>query len=100
MTYTEILQNQKTFFLSQKTKNIQFRKTQLKKLRKVVTDNEVLLNEAIYEDFGKSAYENYMTEISIVLGEIDFFLKNLNTLSKPKKVRTNLVNQIGKSRII
>ena len=31
--------------------------------------------------------------------DIDYFLKNLNSLAKPKKVRTNLANQLGSSKI-
>ena len=55
--------------------------------------------EAIYKDFGKSKFDTFTTEISFVLKEIEFYLKNLNSLSSPKKVRTNLANQLGSSKI-
>ena len=47
MNYAEILQKQKIFFNSQKTKDLTFRKTQLKKLKQLVKNNEKLLYEAI-----------------------------------------------------
>ncbi|WP_313717363.1 aldehyde dehydrogenase [Kaistella carnis] len=90
---------QKEFFNSQKTKSLNFRKMYLEKLKEVIQKNEDLLYEAIYKDFGKSKFDTYTTEISFVIKDIDYFLKNLKSLAKPKKVRTNLANQLGSSRI-
>ena len=99
MEIQEIVSKQKDFFKTQQTKNIKFRKMYLEKLRNVILQNESLLYEAIYKDFGKSKFDTFTTEISFVLNDIDYYLKNLKSLSKPKKVSTNLVNQFGKSRI-
>ncbi len=99
MEIQEIVLKQKDFFKTQQTKNIRFRKMYLEKLRDVILQNENLLYEAIYKDFGKSKFDTFTTEISFILNDINYYLKNLKSLSKPKKVRTNLVNQIGKSRI-
>jgi len=99
MNIQEILSSQRVFFQSQKTKNIKFRKIYLEKLKSLIIQNEELLYEAIYKDFGKSKFDTFTTEISFVLKDIDYYLKNLNTLSKPKKVTTNLANQLGKSRL-
>jgi len=99
MNYQDILTSQKEFFNTQKTKNVKFRKIYLEKLKEVIIQNENLLYEAIHNDFGKSQFETYVTEISFVLKDIDFYLKNLNSLSKPKKVSTNLANQIATSKI-
>lgn len=71
----------------------------LEKLRDLILQNENLLYEAIYKDFGKSKFDTFTTEISFILNDIKYYLKNLKSLSKPKKVRTNLANQFGKSRI-
>ncbi|AYN02196.1 aldehyde dehydrogenase [Chryseobacterium sp. 3008163] len=99
MNYQDILHSQKEFFNTQKTKNVKFRKMYLEKLRDLIIQNENLLYEAIDKDFGKSQFETYVTEISFVLKDIDYYLKNLNSLSKPKKVTTNLANQIATSKI-
>ena len=99
MNYEEILQKQKIFFNSQKTKDLTFRKTQLKKLKQLVKNNEKLLYDAIYKDFKKSEFETFGTEISFIYKDIDFYVKNLNSLAKPKKVTTNIVNQLGSSKI-
>jgi aldehyde dehydrogenase (NAD+) len=99
MEIQEIVSQQKAFFKTQQTKNIRFRKMYLEKLRDVILRNENLLYEAIYKDFGKSKFDTFTTEISFILNDIKYYLKNLKSLSKPKKVRTNLANQFGKSRI-
>ncbi|WP_313500783.1 aldehyde dehydrogenase [Kaistella carnis] len=99
MNFQDIFIEQKEFFNSQKTKSLNFRKMYLEKLKEVIQKNEDLLYEAIYKDFGKSKFDTYTTEISFVIKDIDYFLKNLKSLAKPKKVRTNLANQLGSSRI-
>ncbi len=99
MNFQQILESQKEFFDTQKTKNLKFRKEQLEKLKRVIQKNEVLLYEAIYKDFGKSKFDTFTTEISFILNDIDYYLKNLNSLARPKRVKTNLVNQLGSSKI-
>lgn len=99
MKYAEILQSQKIFFNSHKTKDLNFRKTQLKKLKNLIKKHENQLYEAIYKDFGKSEFETFGTEISFIYKDIDYYLKNLNSLAKPKKVKTNIVNQLGSGKI-
>ncbi len=99
MDFQHILDEQKMFFNTQKTKNIKFRKIYLEKLKEVILQNEDLLYDAIYKDFGKSKFDTYTTEISFVLKDIDYYLNNINSLSKPKSVRTNLANQFGSSKV-
>lgn len=99
MNFEQIFNNQQEFFNSQKTKNLNFRKMYLEKLKEVLLQNENLLYEAIYKDFGKSKFDTFTTEISFIIKDIDYFLKNLKSLSRPKKVRTNLANQFGSSKI-
>lgn len=100
MNYADILQQQKTFFNTHATKDLDFRKAQLQKLKKVVKSNEKLLYDAIYQDFGKSEFETFGTEISFVYKDIDYYLKNLKSFAKPKSVLTNIVNQMGSSKIV
>ncbi|WP_246501356.1 aldehyde dehydrogenase [Cloacibacterium caeni] len=100
MNYADILQQQKTFFNTHATKDLNFRKAQLQKLKKVVKSNEKLLYDAIYQDFGKSEFETFGTEISFIYKDIDYYLKNLKSFAKPKSVLTNIVNQMGSSKIV
>lgn len=99
MSIQNILEKQREFFNSQATKSLDFRKTQLKKLKQVISANENLFYEAIHKDFGKSQFDTYTTELSIIYGEINYYLKNLKSLMKAKSVKTNLPNLLGSSKI-
>lgn len=98
-SHKELIKKQKTFFNSLQTKPLLFRKKMLKKLKEVIRQNEEALYEAIYKDFKKSKFDTYTTELSFIYHEIDYYVKNLSKLAKPKKVRTNIVNQLGKSHV-
>lgn len=99
MTAPNIFTKQQLFFYNQNTKSYDFRKSQLLKLLKLIKDNESSFYKAIYDDFGKSEFDTYTTELSIIYGDINYFLKHLKSLMKPKSVRTNLANLPGNSKI-
>jgi len=99
MDFAKIFQSQKEFFNSHQTKDIAFRKDTLVKLKNLLKANEDQLYEAIYKDFRKGKFDTFLTELNLVYNEINFFLKNLEKLSKPKKVKTALSLQPGKSYI-
>ncbi|WP_047095729.1 aldehyde dehydrogenase [Chryseobacterium lactis] len=99
MEIERILLSQREFFATQQTKSIAFRKMYLEKLRSLIISNESILYEAISKDFGKSKFDTFTTELSFILKDIDYYLKNLKSLAKPKKVSTNLANQLGSSKI-
>ena len=95
-----LIQSQRNFFNSNQTKNIDFRITQLLKLRKLLQANEQILNEAIYADFQKSAFDTYTNELSILYAEIDESVRKVKNWASRKRVATNLVNLPAKSFIM
>ncbi|MEN8187412.1 MAG: aldehyde dehydrogenase family protein [Bacteroidota bacterium] len=96
----KIVKKQRDFFNTNATKDVDFRKQQLRKLKMLLKQNEDALNEAIYNDFKKSKFCNYISELSILYNDVDEALKNVKKWSKVKKVRTNLLNLPAKSYII
>jgi aldehyde dehydrogenase (NAD+) len=68
-------------------------------LRALLTENESAINEALWSDYHKGAFESAATEQGIVLSEIDFTLSHLESWMKPQSVPTPLFNQIGTSEI-
>ena len=62
----KILKKQQDFFNSNKTKDVSFRIEQLKLFKKVLKENEDSLYKAIYQDFGKSEFETYVSELSLI----------------------------------
>jgi len=85
----EILQQQRKFFSTDQTKDIEFRLTQLKNLKQAVLDHKDEIITAVQADLNKPVFESYLTEIGVVK-EIDYAIKNLKKWSKPKKVATPL----------
>ena len=80
----------KAFFNTQQTKDISFRKEQLKKLSKAIKSYESYILEALYTDLGKNKVEAYATEIGITLKSIKNARKELKNWTKTKNVDTPL----------
>ncbi|MBN1649833.1 MAG: aldehyde dehydrogenase family protein, partial [Bacteroidales bacterium] len=95
-----IFEKQSAFFASNRSKKTAFRIEQLKKLMQVLKANENVLNEALYKDLKKSAFETYETELAILYSEIKLAIRQLKTWSKTKRVNTGLSNFPGKSFIV
>jgi aldehyde dehydrogenase (NAD+) len=94
-----VVSRQRSFFESGKTRDIDFRIEQLRKLRQLVAENEQSISAALKKDLNKSAMEAYGTEIGFLLADIDHTLKTVRSLSKPRKVKTPLFHQLGSSWI-
>lgn len=100
MNIKELVQSQRDFFAENETKKVSFRLAMLKKLRRLIKANEKNLFEAIYEDFGKSEHETYMSELSLIYHELNGFIKNTAKWSSKIHVSTNISNVPGSSYII
>jgi aldehyde dehydrogenase (NAD+) len=84
----EIVASQRGYFATHKTKALDYRLDMLRRLRGAIVRYEQRLCDALYSDLHKSYEEAYLTEISIILGEIDNFLKNLPRWAAPSKKKT------------
>jgi aldehyde dehydrogenase (NAD+) len=96
----DIISQQRSFFYTHKTKDIKFRLEQLNKLENLLKLNEDLLNKAIYEDFKKSEFDTYVTELALLYHDIKDAKRNIYRWSKTKRVGTNMLNFPAKSYII
>ena len=93
------INSQKEYFATHITKDLHFREVQLKKLRKLIANNESEIFQALQKDLSKPQTEAYGTEIGFTLHDIDYVLSNIKKWAKPKSVTTNILNQPGKSTI-
>lgn len=84
----EIHKVQRQFFASHKTRDLEFRIFQLKKFKTAIQASEEKILQALWKDLKKSPEEAYLTEISIVIKEIDLHIRNLKKWAKIKKVPT------------
>lgn len=94
-----IVQQQHRYFNTGRSKELSFRISQLKKLKKVLKEHEKELIEAVKKDFKKPPFESYVTEIGILYSEIDHILRNLQKWAKPERVWGSLLNFPSRSYI-
>jgi len=90
----------RNFFNSGKTKDYDFRIESLKRLKREIENNSKEIEEALRSDLGKSPEESYLTEISIVLDEIRYHIKNLRRWARPARVRSGIALFPSRSKII
>lgn len=100
MRTRDIVSAQRRFFETGATKPLAFRKKQLRKLRDAITRREADLCQALFDDFGKSAFDTRTTELMLVLYDIDEAIRALPRWSKRRRVRTNLLNLPGRSYVV
>lgn len=72
---------QKAFFNTHQTINTGWRKTQLKALKQSIQRHEKEIQQALYQDVGKSPDEAYMTEIGMAYAEINYMLRHMDSLA-------------------
>ncbi len=94
---SETIRKQKEFYLKGTTKSYEFRKNALLKLKKAVEESFDEINQALIADLNKSPYESYLSEIGIVLTEINYALKHLKRWMKPKRKKTPVPLFLAKS---
>ncbi len=98
-TIESLVSKQHAFFLTNATKSLVFRKENLKKFKSVILRNEKRITDALWLDLHKSPEEVYLTEISIVLQELDNHLRHLKCWARPRRVATPLQLLPSSSRI-
>lgn len=94
-----IVDRQKEFFKSKKTKDIAFRKASLKRLLEELVKREKDIAKAMYNDFRKPEFESVMTETGIVINELKLAIRKVNSWAKSQYVLPVLVNFPSTNRI-
>ena len=95
-----IVEAQRDFFRSGKTLDIKFRKESLRALKRAMEKWEKPLADALWQDLHKSYEEAYLTELSIVLGEIRNHISHLGKWATPKRVCTPLKMFPSRSKVM
>lgn len=97
---SRLIDSQKRFFKSGKTRDYAFRKAQLKQLQKMLKANEKEIYHALKQDLRKSKHETLTTELGILYMEIDTALKHLKEWMKPEKVPAPVTHKGTKSTVL
>ncbi len=94
------LEQMQNYFASGATRNYEWRKQQLQKLKGGLYKYEEEIYKALYKDLKKNKEECWITEIGFTIAEINNAIKNLRNWMAPNNVGTNLANLPGKSYIL
>ena len=84
----DIIRKQREFFASGKTKDVEWRIEQLKRLKQAILDAQEAIVKAVKADLGRPDFEAYF-EIATI-SEINYALKHLKSWVKPRKVSTGI----------
>lgn len=94
----ELLQKQKDYFRTGETRDIEFRISKLKRLKKAIKIYEQNVLEALRKNLGKPEQESFFSEVGGIYASIDLFVKNLTKWTKARAVNTPII-QYGESYI-
>ncbi|MBD3413099.1 MAG: aldehyde dehydrogenase family protein [Candidatus Aminicenantes bacterium] len=95
----ETLKAQRDFYSKAKTRRVDFRINQLKKLRNAVKKHEAEIINAVRKDLRKPEFEAWYSEVGTILYELKYIRKKLRSWVRPQKVRTPLVLLGSKSHL-
>ncbi|MFG2811308.1 aldehyde dehydrogenase family protein [Streptomyces massasporeus] len=84
----DIVARLRATFRTGRTKPVEWRTAQLRRLRDTLTENGADLAAALHADLGKSATEAYRTEIDFTVREIDHTLDHLADWLRPEPAPT------------
>ena len=84
-----LFKQQKNFFESGATMDVEYRRDALKRLKKSLDIYEDKMSAALLADMGKSTFESYLTELGPVKNELSYILKHLDSFAKTKYVKAD-----------
>ena len=97
--YENILKRQRNYLSSIVIIDVTDRIENLKKLKNSIKKYENNIINALNIDLGKPEFEAYSNEVGFVYSTIDYFIKNLKSWTKVKKVKNDAAQLPGKSYI-
>jgi aldehyde dehydrogenase (NAD+) len=95
-----LIEKQRAFFLTDATKSYDFRVSQLKKLKTLITNHQDEILQALFVDLHKSNFEAYTTEVGFNLRSISMAISNLKKWMKKKKYPNELFVPFSSSYVI
>lgn len=100
MEIKELINLQREYFYKKETYDINFRLKILREIKDLLFKYKPNFIKAFKEDYNKCEFDVISTEFALVVQEINYMLKHLKKLSKPKRVKTSIVNFPSKGYLI
>jgi aldehyde dehydrogenase (NAD+) len=87
-------------FASGRTRSFEWRRDQLRAMRRMLVERESDFVDALAADLGKPPTETYATEVGFTIGEIDYTLRRLRRWMRPRRVGTRLVTKPSRGSLV
>lgn len=100
MDAAKLLEKQQNYFRSGATRSPAMRCLMLDSLYRAIQKMEPEIHEALKKDLGKSAFESYMCETGLTLGEISYMKKHLHRFAAKERVWTPMSQFPSRSYIL
>lgn len=97
---SDVFKEQRLFFQSGQTLDVNFRLEALQKLKQSIIDHEEVINNALKADLSKPLLETYTSETGFTLLELNHAIKHLKKWARPRKVKGSLATFPSKSYIL
>ncbi|KAI1280819.1 Aldehyde dehydrogenase family 3 member B1 [Halotydeus destructor] len=97
--FSSVVSRARDAFTSRKTRDISFRKTQLRAIAKFMKENEELLCKAVKNDLSKCQFEVVIHELEMVRNEVRSMLAILDKLAKPQYTDKTMVTMLDSTYI-
>ncbi|XP_060556417.1 aldehyde dehydrogenase, dimeric NADP-preferring-like isoform X2 [Ruditapes philippinarum] len=94
--YSAVAGSMRKAFLTGKTKSLEWRRSQLLALLKMLDENRDRLTDALMKDLNKCRFESCLMEVDFVRNDLINALNNLSDWAKPEKVKKGLINIMDK----
>ena len=85
---SEILRGHREFFATATTRDLDWRRQQLRALKAVIKAKEAKIMAALHADLGKGDFEAYTSEIGFLYEEISHAIRELDEWAAPRHVPT------------
>lgn len=99
MNIEELVRRQRRYFATGATRPLAFRRHQLRALRAGLLAARPEIEQALKADLNKSRYETFLTELAMVVGEIDDALRHLDKWAAPRRRITPMSHFPAFSRV-
>jgi aldehyde dehydrogenase (NAD+) len=84
----KLIQQQRQFFATGQTKNVNFRREQLQRLKQAIIDHQRDIIAGVKADLNRPEFEAYFEIASV--SEVNYAIKHLKSWTKPKRVWASL----------
>ena len=96
----EIFHRQRAFFHNGKTRSYQHRREGLARLQGAIEGHQKEIEQALYQDLGKSPLDSALSEVYFLINEISKAQRQLKSWMRPQRVKTPLPLQPSTSYLL